>query len=158
MKKLIFIFLLLFVSSNVWAAEEFSFRGVKFGMSMEEVRTHATGKLYEESNRYLFYEIEDMYGLRSSVGYWFSPASYKLYKIDLGLFVPSDMDQTIKYAEIKEDLWAKYKGDEEPLKDDYGWRFVNNVTFVPGLKVLTYLEFDHEDELVIIIIEFYEEI
>ena len=156
MKKLIITLLLfLFAMPAVCAAEKevFSFRGVELGMTMDEVKSLETGILLKEGEEILYYDIEDVYDLKAYIDYKFN-VSGRLVKIALFLMVPAKMDHKVKYAEIKADLWAKYKDGEEP-EYDAGWRrFKNDVTFTQILDVEIELAIDQKSNLVVVIMEF----
>lgn len=171
MKKLLTLcFLLLFLAGNVWATEEFSFRGVKFGMSPEEVQAIETGILDENQslNGDLFYKTEDLYGLETHISYVFSnfhtKSNDKLLAIGLYLLVPPTVDHEAKFADITTDVWAKYGGGDEDLDKSDTWMFFfGNAAFnkcfsvsvdLNNARVSPLYEFDEEDGYHIIYVDF----
>ena len=142
MKKLIIIALALaFGAMPVWGEEAkktFSFRGVEFGMGIDEVEAIETGEMQGEINDgVMSYEIkEEIYDFKSfALDYKFE--FNKLNAISLFIFVPPTMkDYKTQYAEIKADLWAEYGGDDKDLvNDDIWFSCLSNVLFNQSFKV-----------------------
>lgn len=161
MKKLFVIFLLLFLSSTVWAAEEFSFRGVKFGMTQEQVLSIETAEMLREPHWSLLdYRLEDLYGLETYCKYYFSNLN-KLKRIVIVLSIPITVDFKSKYNEILLDLLEKYNTNfDKPIcsmkqreltKLAPYYFIINEEAFAPGLLVsLTSLEGQDDKNIIFI--------
>ena len=112
MKKLIFIFLLLFVSSSVWAAEEFSFRGVKWDMNQNDIKVVEKGVLKGELNQALIYDIEDFYQMSATVYYYFK--NNNLSEVIFVVNESEDEEANLSF------LQAKYTEIKKDIQDEYG--------------------------------------
>ena len=149
MKKLLLLLCFILLFATVACADEpkvFSFRGVEFGMSQEQVLSTETAEMMGEPHWSLvYYRLEDMYGLMVNCKYHFS-ADNRLSDITLTLFVPKADDFKSKYNEILVDLLQKYKAEGgEPLYrfekryiTDLAPMYIikNTETFAPGIIVL----------------------
>ena len=134
MKKLIFVFLLLFVSSSVWAVDEFSFRGSTWGMTHEDVSKIEPGALLPEKSEpergyYMYALAKPVFGFDGVVLYDFSKKNGGLefcgYR--LNIVKPENSTYWDVYLAIQakliatygEELYTMQRWADESQKDNY---------------------------------------
>lgn len=122
MKKILILCFLLFFAVTAGAADKpevFNFRGIEFGMSMEEVQSIETGQLTEKTSDVLDYKIDDMYEMYTVVSYLFENASLDeiIIYLDYENFTKDVIAKNI-FDAIKEDLEKQF-GQSSYYQYDY---------------------------------------
>lgn len=122
MKKLIIgLMLLFFVAGNTWAADEFSFRGTKWGMTEAEVKKIEKGTLAREARGVLIYEVGTVLGMDAACGYTFNKND-ELYMAAYFFKLESVLDYSKhieNYNKVKNTVIEKYG---RPTEDEVVWR------------------------------------
>ena len=118
MKKIIFILLFLFFSSScmTFAAEEFNFRGVTWGMTKEDVLNLETAELIENEPGYLCYKVQDFHELEAEICYWFHDSI--LDRIDIECEGSGAAKAYEAFSSLREFLLNTYY-DPDPLDECY---------------------------------------
>lgn len=119
MKKIILcLVILLFAAGNVWA-EEFSFRGTKWGASKEDVKKTEKGKLKEDMGWALLFDAGKVSGMDAETLYAFTNDNRLA---GAGYFFNPKNTATEKYIEdynkIKASVTNKYGN---PIVDNEYW-------------------------------------
>lgn len=132
-KMVIYLAILFFMVGNVWAADEFSFRGTTWGMSKAEVKKIEKGELIDEYQKQLIFSVGKILGMDTTCAYYFDSnselgmVSYTFESIAIAPF------QNIEnYNKVKNSVITKYgvpsndsviwveKSAKEYMQDDLG--------------------------------------
>lgn len=119
MKKIILLSLVMvLLAANVWA-DEFSFRGSKWGMSKEQVKGIEKGKITGEEKWHLIFDVDNVFDMKAQTIYFFTNNN------ELALagyyFSPKHTAPSLfleDYNKIKSSISDKYG---KPVYDEEDW-------------------------------------